>query len=94
MASKKSLVTKKEVNESQEMENARVREIVKNQEAVVGFLRMLADQTAADPGVHSEIVKSATLVRIFLENQINGARAKFPQAFEEEMKDVETARIA
>lgn len=68
-----------------------IHQAVVNAEAVAGFLRNLADQTATDPGVHSEIVKSATLLRIFLENQAKAGRERYPIAFE--VKEKEDAKV-
>ena len=82
MKTKNPLVAKKEVVETKSADNAQIRQAVASQEAVANFLRALADQAAVAPDVHPEIVKSATLLRLFLENQAAGARKQFATAFE------------
>lgn len=83
MARKKPLVRKEEVKEATNLQHEQIRSVVQNQEAVSGYLRLLADQTANDPNVHSEITRSATLLAVFLEAQIKGARAQHADAFKE-----------
>lgn len=72
----------KEVAKDVDKELENIRQSVTNMDSVASYLRALADQASIDPNTHSEIVKSATLLRLFLENQAAGARKQFATAFE------------
>jgi len=77
----KPLVRQEEVAKATNLQHEQIRGMVSNQENVAEYLRTLADQCADDPNVHSEVVKSAVLLRLFLEKQSKAARAQFPDVF-------------
>ena len=83
MKRKTTLVRKEDVAKAKNQQHEQIRSVVQQQEAVAGYLRRLADQTADDPTVHSEITKSATLLAIFLEKNSRGARQQYADAFKE-----------
>lgn len=65
----------------QAVQNEMIRKIASNNETVIQFLSSLADDAAAEPSIHPEIVKAATLLKVFLRNQVAMVKKQNPTVF-------------
>jgi hypothetical protein len=88
----KTLVEKEVVESNVPTKDDQIRSLVQNYDAIAIFLQNLADESAINPGTHAEIVKSATLLRIFLRNQIVLVKQQFPNVFQEPVPTEEPCR--
>lgn len=86
---RKAVTVAKKTSVKSAIDVEQIKATVANFETVANFLRNLADQAAADPNTHSEIVKSATLIRLFLENQVNGIKQQSPGVFDAKSEGTE-----